>query len=688
MQTTEHTASARDALILKSAAATGVSQRVSDGVIEFVVSHESPDLVGDVIVQRGIAPVSDRLPAQVDHSGRMADVIGYWSALRNRGDYTTAELHLVDPGISKMADLVRGLANAGVRLAASIGFTASESEPLKPKGWRFKTTRLHEISVVVVPCQPLALQVAKSLGLSLPEVPATAIQHADVSVIGASAQTIPKPDHPKGSTMNLSDRIVAAQKRQTQLADRAVAITVEMESDTADQDALADELKSVNADLEKQISLVATLKQTETNIAHRAEPITAPAVAPNLMKRKDPRTPSDLFVKMAIGTLVAKRDGIPFDVAIEQTYKDGDYVKDCAALIRKTATGEPPLNTFTPSAAQELVMEATNSWVEAVTVQSAAAALGARARMINFNGRQSARVTRRNPTALTGLTEPAWVHESRPIPIMGFGVGQQTVERGKLAAIIPFTMELLESNLVADLESELRLAMVEAAAVRLDTTFFSAVAGVTRVHPAGILNGVTIGAGTAGGGVDAVSADIRAMYNEMVAARVGARPVLILNTQDRMSVNFMRTQLGDLAFRDELAAGTLMGIPVISSQVLPAKTAVMVDAAYLGWGMDAPMFKYSEEASLVAANADGTQPTMAGTAGAAPTGGTGPAGTLQAAGQVALGAGIQIAPNTGAGAAPAYSLYQTFSAALRLVQHVGWAALATGAVAARNTLTW
>jgi hypothetical protein len=66
-----------------------------------------------------------------------------------------------------MADLVRALSDSGVKLAASIGFQARKAEPLKPKGYKFPETLLHEISVVVVPCQPLALQVAKKFGIEL-----------------------------------------------------------------------------------------------------------------------------------------------------------------------------------------------------------------------------------------------------------------------------------------------------------------------------------------------------------------------------------------------------------------------------------------------------------------------------------------------------------------------------------------
>jgi HK97 family phage major capsid protein len=264
--------------------------------------------------------------------------------------------------------------------------------------------------------------------------------------------------------------------------------------------------------------------------------------------------------------------------------------------------------------------------------------------------------------------------------VQAYGVGQQTIERGKMASIIPFTMELLEANLVADLESELRLAMVEAAAVRLDNTFFSNVASVTRVHPAGILNNVTAGTGVAGGGIDAVSGDVQAMYNKLTAARLGARPVLIVNSTDRMAAGFLRTTLGDLAFRDELASGTIMGIPVIDGPTIPQHTAIMVDAAYIGFGLDTPMFSMSTEASIVALNADGTDPTMAGARADGALGGN-------TAGTVAATAGVDL-HTAAAAAAPAYSFWQTYSGGLRLIQFGGWAPIAAGAVQATNTTTW
>jgi hypothetical protein len=166
----------------------------------------------------------------------------------------------------------------------------------------------------------------------------------------------------------------------------------------------------------------------------------------------------------------------------------------------------------------------------------------------------------------------------------------------------------------------------------------------------------------------------------MTTARVGSRPVLIVNSTDRMSAGFMRTALGDLAFRDELASGTLMTIPVLDSPNIPAHRAIMVDAAYFGFGLDTPRFDMSSDATLVMLNADDTTPTMAGAQA------TGAIGTNDP-GTVIETAGPMVSDAVGA-SAEAINLFQTYSRALRMVQFGGWAPTTAGTVQYVDNTTW
>jgi hypothetical protein len=199
-----------------------------------------------------------------------------------------------------------------------------------------------------------------------------------------------------------------------------------------------------------------------------------------------------------------------------------------------------------------------------------------------------------------------------------------------------------------------------------------------------LLNGLTAGTGVAGGGQAAVIGDIKALYNGMIAANLGARPVLLMNEADRVSAGFMVTSLGERVFADELMAGRLMGMEVISSTNVPKGELILVDASCLATAFDVPEFEVSDVATVVESNANITAPTMAATAAQAAVGAVGTAG------QVPVNSGIAVAGSTGAATTgfQARSLWQTYSVGIRMVAPTSWAQLRTGGVAYTTGLTW
>lgn len=187
----------RSTLTIEHAEVTKAAE--GDARPRFVLSTENPDLVGDVVVQAGMEPVSDRIPAQVDHSGRMRDLIGWWSDLEVKGKRTLGTLNLLKPGLTAMADLVRELHEAGVRMAASIGFVPDwqseggyelirDSKNERVTGIKFLRSKLIEASVVVVPANPGALSVrslelAKHLGLDAARVQSFVVSEASQQLL-------------------------------------------------------------------------------------------------------------------------------------------------------------------------------------------------------------------------------------------------------------------------------------------------------------------------------------------------------------------------------------------------------------------------------------------------------------------------------------------------------------------------
>jgi phage head maturation protease len=144
-----------------------VTKSAKSGRPRYVISTEHVDLQGDIVVQAGLTPVSDRIPAQVDHSGKMRDVIGWWDHIETQGKRTLADLVLFEPGLTPIADMVRAMHDAGVRMASSIGFVPDFEdggyELIRDgsndyiTGIKYLRSKLIETSVVVVPANPGAL---------------------------------------------------------------------------------------------------------------------------------------------------------------------------------------------------------------------------------------------------------------------------------------------------------------------------------------------------------------------------------------------------------------------------------------------------------------------------------------------------------------------------------------------------
>jgi hypothetical protein len=215
----------------------------------------------------------------------------------------------------------------------------------------------------------------------------------------------------------------------------------------------------------------------------------------------------------------------------------------------------------------------------------------------------------------------------------------------------------------------------------LDNAFLSAAAAVAGTRPGGILAGVTVNAGDATGGIDSVIADTKTLVSALVSQNMGIRPVMLLNSMDRLGLGMLTSPLGEMTFRDELESGRLMGVEVVSSTSVPQGTAILIDAAALATAFDMPMFDISQVATVVEANADATPPTMADD-------GTGAAGT---AGQVPANAGIPVVGGGAGAMAAGYtarSLWQTYSEGIRMIAPTSWTLLRPNAVHALNNLSW
>jgi HK97 family phage prohead protease len=150
--------------------ATAVS-KAADAGIPFVISTEDVDRAGDVIIQRGWRLESFKANAPCLFAHLNDFVVGRWSAVHVAGKALLGTLHLAPEGISdRVTEVVRLVAH-GLLRSVSVGFHCLRSSPRRSAdgaivGTTFEEQDLIEVSLTPTPCNPHALAVARSLGVS------------------------------------------------------------------------------------------------------------------------------------------------------------------------------------------------------------------------------------------------------------------------------------------------------------------------------------------------------------------------------------------------------------------------------------------------------------------------------------------------------------------------------------------
>jgi hypothetical protein len=156
-----------------------------------------------------------------------------------------------------------------------------------------------------------------------------------------------------------------------------------------------------------------------------------------------------------------------------------------------------------------------------------------------------------------------------------------------------------------------------------------------------------------------------------------------MNSAQLLGLSTITLATGGFLFREELATGRLLGVPVVSSTTVPAGNVIIVDAAYFATAFGMPEVDVSDTATLTMADADTNAPTQA----------EGAAGAVGTAEQVPPDGGIDVALDAAttpphAAGYQAQSMYQTWSVAVRFVMPVSWAMTRAGVIDRITGATW
>ena len=151
-----------------------IEKAVSDGArrVRFVASDETVDRYGDIIRASGWQLDNFRKNPVLlfgHQSGQLP--VGKVDPIAVEGTRLIAHAEFTPEGMSDFADTVWAMVDQGFVQAASVGFLPLATNPIfdadkNLTGFEFIAQELLELSVVTVPANPNALQLARSFALS------------------------------------------------------------------------------------------------------------------------------------------------------------------------------------------------------------------------------------------------------------------------------------------------------------------------------------------------------------------------------------------------------------------------------------------------------------------------------------------------------------------------------------------
>lgn len=646
--------------------------------LEFVLSDATKDRMGDVIEPKGwdLSNFKKNPIALFNHDSKFP--IGTWKNVRVEKNRLVGRLELAKQGTSDRIDEIIRLVEQDILRAVSVGFSPIEAEPLKDNsGLLFKKQELLETSLVSVPANPSAVQLARSLNTSDEVIDLVFGEHASAreavvrGVTGelADSKTANEtrrgnglPSLPKAKIMStpLSKRIQDAQERLTALKDQLtelVSKSAEAELDEAET-VLTEEL---NAKIEKQQKSLDALVEAEKQLATTSSTSIVKSGDDTSARRPFATVttkvkPADHVMRSLVAKIVGHATKTDPRLVLAERYGEDGKIDDATKMVFDVITraASAPADTTTSGWASQLVATSISEFMQLLMPASVYPSLAAKGLRLNFGRSGVISIPSRSATpTIAG----SFVAQGAPIPVRQGAFGSVTLTPKKMAVISTFTREIAEHSTPA-IEGLIRNAIQEDTSVALDSVLLDATAASTT-RPAGLRNGITVTTATAGGGFTALVGDLKALIGALITASNGniRQPVFIMNPVNALSVSLTQNAGGDFPFKQEISQGQLQGYPLIQSSTVTAGMILLVDAAdFVSVEGDAPRFDMSDQATL---HMEDTTPLAIGTAGT---------------------------PNVVA--APVRSLYQTDSMALRMIMDVNWAMRRTGVIAWTQSVTW
>jgi HK97 family phage major capsid protein len=435
--------------------------------------------------------------------------------------------------------------------------------------------------------------------------------------------------------MSIAEKIQAAEQALNASKDQLTEITKSLESSS--DESLVAQIEELSGQVETQAKSLETLRKAEAALATKSVAAANIVTAKHLGAKAD----ADLFFKSIAAVAEAHTKRTSVDQVLANRFSNDDHI------VAVTKAISNPAMTNVSGWAQELVRDTYAAFMDTLKPESVIPRIGMN--QYSFDGFQSIKIPMR---AATPRLDGAFRAEGAPIPVKQMGFASKVLTPKSMGVISTFSNELFERS-TPNILDVIRSAIITDTAEALDAKFLSADAAVAGISPEGSQNGI-LAADTAvslGTDVASITADLRGRLQRMASLNLGKRPVWVMNPARAWGLQLATNAVGAVAY-PEMANGTLIGAPVITSTTVPAGVVFLFDAAELYFAGGAPRFVGTDVATL---HMEDTTPA---------------------------------AINGSVAASPVRSLYQTNTAAIRAMWELDWAFNRAGCTQTITGVEW
>lgn len=557
-------------------------------VIEGIATTPTADRVGDVVEPMG-AKFSLPMPLLWQHDARQPIGKVFFAKPTKDGIPFKAQLAKIDED-GKLKDRIdeawQSIKHGLVR-AVSIGFRSLEHSIMEDGGWRFLKWEWLELSAVTIPANSDAtIQTIKSIDTEQRAASGRKLDDDDKTTHPAPGtkrnSTVKAQEAKQMSKKTLAEQIAALQ--ETRKAKAAELETIQQKAmdegrgkDGAEKEqfnTLKDEIKSIDEEIED-------LKEMESLNVAKAVPVDVKTVP-------DSKAASEARGGVRVQFLPKKVDpGIGFTRFVMAVARAKGNIMHAHEICKQNERwmAETPDVELSLKAAVAAGTTTDSTWASPlVQYQNLASEFIEYARPLSIIGRIPG--LRRVPFKVkvprqTGASSVGWVGESKVKKVSALAFDSVTLDFAKIAGIVVLTDELVRHS-SPSAELLVRDDLAKSIVQFMDTQFVDPTKAADDVSPASITNGVTpvVATGTTAA---ALRADIKSLMQAYLDADLTpSDAVWIMSQGIALAISMMTNDLGQPEFPGiTMNGGTLVGLPVIASEGVPATGGSPTDGALM-----------------------------------------------------------------------------------------------------------